>query len=162
MRIEVAKRVAMVAVIPILLAVILATPSLMGRPSVLSAIPALIIGVTENEVVIDVHGAVDHYRYRSIYLHLQGEDNLSFHQSLEKLQAYDLDVSFYRNATAAFDLYVLIADRQGNTFALNGTVFTGHDDAGDYVAMTDRDTMWTVVSRAPSDFRALIPKGEPE
>jgi len=162
MRLELVKRVAMVAVIPVLLAVILVTPSLMGRPTVLSAIPALIIGLTDEAVVIDVHGAVDHYRYRSIHLHLQGEDNLSFHQSLEKLETYDLDISFDRNATVAFDLYVLIADRQGNTFALNGTVFTGHDDTGDYVAMTDRDTMWSVVSHAPSDFRALIPKGEPK
>jgi len=161
MRLELVKRVAMVAVIPVLLAVILVTPSLMGRPTVLSAIPALIIGLTDEAVVIDVHGAVDHYLYRSIYLHLQGEDNLSFHQSLEKLETYDLDISFDRNATVAFDLYVLIADRQGNTFALNGTVFTGHDDAGDYVAMTDRDTMWTVVVHTPSDLRALVPKGEP-
>ncbi len=150
----------MVAVIPALLAAILVTPGLMGRPTVLSAIPALIIGLTEREVVLDIHGAVDHYRYRSISIELQGEDNLSFNRSVVKLQAYDLDLSFDRNATHAFDLFVLIADRQGNTYALNGTVFTGHDDAGDFVSMTDRDTWRTVATHAPSDFRALIPKGE--
>ncbi len=161
MRAEVAKRVAMVAVIPALLAIILVTPSLMGRPTVLSAIPALIVGLTPTEVVLDVHGAVDQYRYASISIVLQGQDNLSFNRTETKLQAYDLDMSFDRNATRAFDVYVLIGDRQGNTYALNGTVFTGHDEAGDYVAMTDRDSWRTVVTYAPADFRALIPRGVP-
>jgi hypothetical protein len=157
MQAEVAKRVAMVAVIPALLAVILVTPSLQGHPTVLSAIPALIVGLTPGEVVIDIHGAVDQYRYRSIYAHFEGEDNRSFNWTAEKFQTYDLDTNFSRNATRAFDVYVLIADRQGNTYALNGTVFTGHDkDAGDYVAMTDRDTWRTTVAYAPADFRALI------
>ena len=66
MQLEVAKRGAMVAVIPALLALILVTPGLIGRPAVLSAIPVLLIGLTDSRVVIDIHGAVDHYMYRSI------------------------------------------------------------------------------------------------
>ncbi len=161
MRGEVAKRVAMVAVIPALLAIILVTPNLMGHPTVLSAIPALIVGLTPSEVVIDIHGAVDQYRYASIYVHLQGQDNLSFNWTQRKTQAYDLDTTFSRNATKAFDVTVLIGDRLGNTYALNGTVFTGHDAAGDYVSMTDRGTWRTVVTYAPADFRALIQRGVP-
>ena len=58
----------MVAVILALVLLIVATPSLVGRPTVLSAIPALIVGLTASDLVIDVHGAVDHYMYRSIAL----------------------------------------------------------------------------------------------
>ncbi len=159
MRAEVVKQVAMALVIPILLAVILVTPTLMGRPTTLSAIPALIIGLTDDEVVLDVHGAVDQYRYASVYLQVQGQDNLSFSWTDQKRQAYDLDTSFPRNATQAFDLYVLITDRQNNTYALNATVFLGHDPTGDYIALTDRGTWRTTVAYTPSDLRALIPRG---
>ncbi len=160
MRLEVVRRVAMVAVIPVLLALILVTPSLMGRPAVLSAIPALIVGLTDTHVVLDVHGAVDHYRYRSILLHLQGEENVSFNRTHTEYDSYDLEVNFSRDASAAFDVYVLIADRQGNTYALNGTVFTGVDESGDFVSITDRGTMRTTVVRTPADVRTLVPRGE--
>ena len=159
MQAEVLKRGAMVAVIPALLAVILVTPGLMGRPTVLSSIPAVIVGLTDTRVVIDVHGAVDHYMYRSIAISLQGQDNVSFVMRVIEREAYDLQVNFSRNATQAVDLYVLIADRQGNTFALNGTVFQGVDEGGDFVSMTDRATLRTGLYRPPADFRALIPRG---
>ncbi|MEK6839133.1 MAG: hypothetical protein AABY08_05285, partial [Candidatus Thermoplasmatota archaeon] len=70
MRLDLVGRGAMVAVIPALIALILITPNLIGRPAVLSAIPILIIGMTESNVVIAVDGAVDHYRYRTIQLQL--------------------------------------------------------------------------------------------
>ena len=76
MRLEIAVRTAMVAVIPALIVLILVTPGLIGRPSVLSAIPILIVGLTDAYVVIDVHGAVDHYRYRSIAVFIEGQDNV--------------------------------------------------------------------------------------
>jgi hypothetical protein len=160
MRLEVVKRGAMVAVVPALLALILVTPTLMGRPTVLSAIPALIIGLTESRVVIDLHGAVDHYLYDRIGLEVQGQDNVSFTLAAVDYESYDLQVNFSRNATRAFDLFVLIADRQGVTFALNGTVFQGTDETGDFLSMTDRDTFRTVLVRPPADFRALVPRGE--
>jgi len=160
MRLEVVKRAGMVAVVPALLALILVTPALLGRPTVLSAIPALIIGLTDSHVVIDVHGAVDHYMYTRIALSLQGEDNVSFRRAFLMTESYDLQANFSRNDTHAFDLYVLIADRQGTTYALNGTVFHGTDAAGDFISMTNRDTQRTDVVRAPADFRALIPRGE--
>jgi len=159
MQLEVVKRGAMVAVLPALLALILVTPGLMGRPTVLSAIPALVIGLTETRVVIDVHGAVDHYMYRSIAIELQGQDNVSFRMRAVERESYDLQVNLSRNATQAFDLYVLIVDRQGNAFALNGTVFQGTDEGGDFVSMTDRSTLRTGLYRPPADFRALVPRG---
>jgi len=160
MRLEVVRRVAMVAVIPILLPLILVTPGLMGRPAVLSAIPALIVGLTDTHVVIDIHGAVDHYLYRSILLHVQGEDNVSFNRTYTEYDSYDLEVNFSRGTSPAFDVYVLIADRQRNTYALNGTVFTGTDEGGDFVSITDRETMRTTVVRTPADVRTLVPRGE--
>ncbi|TLZ59729.1 MAG: hypothetical protein E6K16_07115 [Methanobacteriota archaeon] len=159
MRLEVVKRGAMVAVVPALLALILVTPGLMGRPTSLSAIPALVIGLTESQVVIDIHGAVDHYMYRNIAIALQGEDNVSFRLLATQRWSYDLQVNFSRNATHAIDLYVLIVDRSGNTFALNSTVFQGRDDAGDFISMTDRGTLRTGLSRPPADVRALVPRG---
>jgi len=160
MRLEVVKKGAMVAVIPALVLLIVATPGLIGRPAVLSAIPALIVGLTEREIVIDVHGALDHYMYRTIALRLKGEDNASFRLSATRADSYDLQVNFPRNASAAFDLYVVIADRQGNTFALNGTVFHGTDEGGDFVSLTDRDTLRTDLARPPGDVRALVPRGQ--
>ena len=74
-------------------------------------------------------------------------------------ESYDLQANFSRNDTHAFDLYVLIADRQGTTYALNGTVFHGTDAAGDFISMTDRSTLRTGLYRPPADFRALIPRG---
>jgi len=159
MQVEVVKRGAMVAVIPALLALILMTPGLMGRPTVLSAIPALVIGLTESQVVIDLHGAVDHYMYRLIAIVLHGEDNVSFTLLATQRESYDLQVNFSRNATHAIDLYVLIVDRGGTTFALNGTMFQGRDDAGDFISMTDRGTLRTGLSRPPADVRALVPRG---
>ena len=159
MQVEVVKRGAMVAVIPALLAVILVTPGLMGRPTVLSAIPAVVIGLTETHVVIDLHGAVDHYMYRSLAIAIQGQDNVSFRMAAVERESYDLQVNLSRNATQAFDLYVLIEDRQGTTFALNGTVFHGVDDGGDFISMTDRSTLRTGLYRPPADFLALIPRG---
>ena len=153
------KRGAMVAVIPALLALILVTPGLMGRPTVLSAIPALVIGLTDTRVVIDVHGAVDHYMYRSIAIELRGEDNLSFRMRAVERESYDLQVNLSRNVTAALDLYVLIVDRQGTAFALNATVFQGTDEGGDFISMTDRSTLRTDLNRPPGDVRALVPRG---
>ena len=150
----------MVAVILALVLLIVATPSLVGRPTVLSAIPALIVGLTASDLVIDVHGAVDHYMYRSIALEIRGEDVVAFRVSVLRTDSYDLQVNFSRNATVAFDLYVVIVDRQGTTFALNSTVFHARDDGGDFVSMTDRDTLRSVLARPPGDVRALIPRGE--
>ena len=139
MRLDVVRRVAMLAVIPALI---------------------LLIGLTESRVVIDIHGAVDHYMYRSISLEIRGEDNVSFQVRATRTDSYDLQVNFSRNATVAFDVYAVIADRQGNTFALNATVFHGTDDGGDFVAMTDRATLRTVFARPPADVRALVPRGD--
>ncbi len=149
----------MVAVIPALLALVLVTPGLMGRPTVLSAIPALVIGLTDADVVIDLHGAVDHYMYRSLAIELRGQDNVSFRIAAVERESYDLQLNFSRNATHAFDVYVLIVDREGTTFALNGTVFQGVDEVGDFVSMTDRSTLRTGLNRPPGDFRALVPRG---
>jgi len=159
MQLEVVKRGAMVAVIPALLALILVTPGLIGRPAVLSAIPALVIGLTGSRVVIDIHGAVDHYMYRSISIAIRGQDNVSFRMGATEREWSALDVNFSRNATHAFDLTVLIQDRGGNTFALNGTAFQGRDDAGDFISMTDRSTLRSGLYRPPADFRALVPRG---
>jgi len=158
---EVIKAGVMVGVVAALLVLTIVTPGLMGRPTVLSAIPALIIGITESRVVVDLHGAVDHYLYKSISLTLHGEDNASFRLDAADYETYDLEVNFSRTATRAFDLSVVIADRQGTTFALNGTVFQGKDGSGDFVSMTDRGTYRTVLVRPPADFRALVPRGEP-
>ena len=59
-----------------------------------------------------------------------------------------------------FEPTVVIVDRQGTTFALNATVFHARDDGGDFVSMTDRDTLRSVLARPPGDVRALIPRGE--
>jgi len=157
---EVVRRGAMVAVIMALVLLILATPGLIVRPTILSAIPALIIGLTDSDIVIDVHGAVDHYMYRGISLELRGKDTLSFAVSAARTDSYDVQVTFSRNATCSFDLYVLIEDRRGTTFALNATVFHGTDEGGDFVSMTDRATLRSVLARPPADVRALFPRGE--
>ena len=149
----------MAATVPALLALILVTPGLIGRPTVLSAIPGLIIGLTDSRVVLDLHGAVDHYLYRTIALEVRGEDNASFRISAMDRDAFDLQVNFSRNTTHAFDVSVVMSDRQGTTFALNGTVFQGRDDGGDFVSLTDRDTFRTVLVRPPADLRTLIPRG---
>jgi len=159
MRFEIAVRTAMVAVIPALIVLILVTPGLMGRPSVLSAIPILIVGLTDANVVIDVHGAVDHYRYRTIIVIIEGQDNVSARYNGSETETFDVDMSIPRSATAVFDLSVLVANREGTTFALNATVFTGTDEVGDFVSLTDRDTMRTTIAYAPADFRTLIPAG---
>ncbi len=158
MQLDIVRKAAMVAVVPALLALILVTPALMGHPTVLSAIPAVIIGLTESRVVLDLHGAVDHYLYKSIVLVVQGQDNTSFRREAGDYETYDLQVNFSRNVASAFDVFVLIADRQGNTFALNGTVFQGSDTIGDFASMTDRDSFRTVLIRPPADLRALIPR----
>lgn len=159
MRLEVAVRTAMVAVIPALIVLILVTPSLMGRPAVLSAIPILIVSLTDASVVIDVHGAVDHHRYRTIIVIIEGQDNVSARYNASETETFDVDLSIPRSATTVFDLSVLVASREGNTFALNATVFTGTDEAGDFVSLVDRETMGTTIAYAPADFRTLIPAG---
>src|SRR2546428_7237152 len=118
MQVEVVKRGAMVAVIPALLALILMTPGLMGRPTVLSAIPALVIGFTESQVVIDLHGAVDHYMYRHIAIMLHGVNNVSFTLLATQREAYDLLVNFSRNTLNTISLYILIYDLSRTTTAL--------------------------------------------
>lgn len=162
MRLQPLARGAMVAVIPALVVLILITPNLVGRPSVLSAIPILIIGLTESDVVIDVSGAVDHYRYRTIQLTVLGLDNMSFNETLVESEVYSLDLTVLRNATSVFDISVVVANQEGNTFALNATVFTGTDETGDYVAVSRRDELRTDIAYAPADFRTLIPLGRPE
>jgi hypothetical protein len=97
--------------------------------------------------------------YRHIAIALHGEDNVSFTLFATQRQSYDLQVNFSRNATHVIDLYVLIVDRGGTTFALNGTMFQGRDDAGDFISMTDRGTLRTTLSRPPADVRALVPRG---
>jgi hypothetical protein len=97
--------------------------------------------------------------YRSIAIVLRGEDNLSFRLLATQRQSYDLQVNYSRNATHALDLYLLIADREGTTFALNGTVFQGRDEAGDFISMTDRGNLRTWLNRPPADVRALVPRG---
>ena len=152
----------MVAVIPALIVLILITPNLIGRPAVLSAIPILIIGMTESNVVIDVDGAVDHYRYRTIQLQLLGLDNMSFQENLTATESYGLDFVFSRNVTSVFDISVLVENQEGNTFALNATVFTGEDEFGEYIAVSRRDEFRTDIVYVPADFRTLIPVGRTE
>ncbi len=162
MRLDLVGRGAMVAVIPALIVLILITPNLMGRPPVLSAIPILIIGMTESNVLIDVDGAVDHYRYRTIQIQLLGLDNMSFQENLTATESYGLDFAFSRNVTAVFDISVLVANQEGNTFALNATVFTGEDEIGEYIAVSRRDVFRTDVVYMPADFRTLILLGRTE
>lgn len=162
MRLDLVGRGAMVAVIPALVVLILITPNLMGRPAVLSAIPILIIGMTESNVLIDVDGAVDHYRYRTIQLQLLGLDNMSFQENRTATESYGLDFVFSRNVTSVFDISVLVANQDGNTFALNATVFTGEDEIGEYIAVSRRDVFRTDVVYLPADFRTFIPVGRTE
>jgi len=155
-------RATMVLTILVLVTLILVTPGLMGRPSELSSIPILIIGLAKDqtEIVVDVEGAVQAYFYDRIVLQV---DSLpaGFSAGREENETYTLYLRVPVNESVAYRIHTYLEDQGGNYFEYNVTLTTQREDDNRTVLTVvlddeDRDPVIQVTS--PSDFRWSVPR----
>lgn len=155
----------MVVSILALVALILATPSLLGRTTPeLASLPLLTIGMSKNEsfFLVNVGGAVQAYRYEMIRLSFNGT-----HPSLNRTMLVNDTYYHYalipRNSSVIFTVDAYLVDQQGNYFEYNVTART-EQDATNRIVMVftfpyETDNVGTVIRRTPpEDLRQPIPR----
>jgi len=146
-----------------LVGLILATPSLLGRPTTeLTSWPLLIVGMSANDstFIINLGAAVQAYRYDEIRLTTNGSEPAA-NQAYDWFDTYEEHTWIPSNAT--FSLHAYFVDQQGNYFEYN---LTGHaeknSDNRTVMVFTfpyeadNRNTVITVT--APNDLRWSIPR----
>ncbi|MCI4371118.1 MAG: hypothetical protein L3J78_00535 [Thermoplasmata archaeon] len=160
---EVWTRVAMVLAILVLVALIVATPYLMGRPSPgLDSVPLLIIGMSRNEsaFIVNLGAAVQAYRYDVVRLTTNGTAPTSNGTHAET-DTYGYHV--WIPANGSFSVHAYLVDQHRNYFEYNVTVHTVKDASGHTVMVFtfpfEKDNSQSEVRRtAPDeDFRWGIP-----
>ncbi|MGQ0798063.1 MAG: hypothetical protein ACT4OI_09430 [Methanobacteriota archaeon] len=156
-------RTGIVTAILVLLAMILITPTLIGRPPELGSLPLLIVGLTQDRSTFVVHvgGAVGSYMYANVTLAVRGIGNASSYeaQAMEN-DTYDANLRVPVNVTASFAIHTYLVDRQENYFEYNVTVDLGRDAQDRLVLIfTLADEKEPRVERRtpPEDFRWPVP-----
>ncbi len=158
----------MFATIIVLVALILVTPSLLGRPQpTLSSLPILIVAVTPDHTNLSVYvaGSVQAYMYDDITLNLT-ELNLAnvsvAWTNRSEPYAYGLGMKVPLNLTY-WHIHVWLLDQQGSYFEYNVSVHIFLDPAnGNRLTLAftfPDDNTSTVATRVPpDDFRIAIPR----
>ncbi len=159
-------RAAMFGTIIVLVVLILITPTLMGRPSELTSVPALIVGMTHDEstIIVDVTGAVQAYLYQNITLTVStigpGGTNTTL-AVYARNDAYNAAVYVPANATPLW-VHTRLVDQSGNYFEYNLTVGKFNDPANMnqltliFTFPDDKGTARYVVP--PKDFQWYVPR----
>ena len=155
-------RAGIVVAILVLLAMILITPNLIGRPPELGSLPLLIVGLTQDRstFVIHVGAALGSYMYANVTLEVRGIDNGSYDARAMENDTYDAHLRVPANATASFAVHTYLVDRQENYFEYNVTVDLGLDPQGRLVlVVTLQDEKDPRVERRtlPEEFRWPVP-----
>ncbi len=158
----------MFATIIILVALILVTPSLLGRPQpTLSSLPILIIGVTPDTANLTVYvaGSVQAYMYDRLTLNLTRLDaeNVSVGwTNLSENYSYGMGFKVPLNLTY-FRVHVWLLDQQDNYFEYNVSLRVFEDPGNGnkltlaFIFPDDNPSM--VVTRVPpDDLRVAIPR----
>ena len=157
----------MFATIIVLLALILITPSLLGHPSELASIPALIVAMTEDHtaLIVDASGAVQPYLYRNVTLNVSVEGANRTNASggvYERNDTYSGQVFVPVNETPLW-IHAKLVDQQDNYFEYNVTVFSFNDTRNQdklTLAFNFPDDPGTATRYVvpPADFRWPVPR----
>jgi len=117
-------RAGIVVAILVLLAMILITPTLIGRSPELGSLPLLIVGLTQDQstFVIHVGAAVGSYMYANVTLEVRGIQNASYEAEAMENDTYDVHIRVPVNVTRSFSIHTYLVDRQENYFEYNVTV----------------------------------------
>ena len=157
----------MVVSILVLVALIFATPSLLGRPAPeLASLPLLIIGMSRNEssFIVNVGGAVQAYRYEVVRITIYGSEPGANRTIIEN-DTYGLHtwVSTEVPSIGNFTVHSYFVDQMENYFEYNVTVRAMKDvDNRTTMVFTfpyEKDNANTRFERnPPDDFRWVIPR----
>lgn len=156
-------RAGIVVAILVLLALILITPNLIGRPPELGSLPLLIVGLTQDRwtFVVDVGGGLGRYMYANVTLEVRGIQNASYDARAMENDTYDVHLRVPVNATASFAVHTYLVDRQENYFEYNVTVDLGRDPQGRFVflvvTLPDEKDVRVERRTLPEDFRWPVP-----
>ncbi len=166
---EVWVRAGMFGTIIVLVALILVTPDLLGRPSELSSAPVLLVAMTQSKagLIVDVTGAVQAYLYENVSLNVSRENPNGTSTDLAsyaRTEAYNaaLYVSAPTNGTVLW-IHAWLVDQQKNYFELNVTMHTFNDtgNGGKLTMVFDFPDPPTMLSQdvvPPNDFRWAVPR----
>lgn len=156
----------MVLTILVLLALILITPSLLGRSPELVSLPILVIGLSRDNatLAVNVGGAVGWYMYENATLHVRAlNPGSTYNVTTTENETYEIHQKVPVNVTSSFfRVHTLVFDPQGNYFETNVTARVYRNDEGRIVmAFTFPDPVDTNLSETlrfpPEDFRWVIP-----
>lgn len=159
----------MFGTIIVLMGLILITPTLMGHPSELTAIPALIVAMTPDRgtIIVDVTAAAQAYLYKNITLtasHMNATANYTNVTvgNVTHAYAYNAALDIPANATPLW-IHTRLVDEQDNFFELNLTVnrFDDPNNGGKLtlvINFPDPPTTATRYSVPPADFRWPVPR----
>lgn len=151
----------------VLVALVLITPNLMGRPSPLDSIPVLIVAMnaTHSEFIVDVTGAVQAYLYRNVTLEVKHVNpdfsNVTLVPFFQN-DTYNVQVEVPANATPLY-IHVRLVDQQDNYFEYNLTVRTFYDANNGYKLtlvfnFPDEPGNGPRYTVPPADFRWPVPR----
>lgn len=159
----------MFSTIIVLVALILATPNLLGHPSELASLPVLIVAMNHDttSVIVHVAGAVQAYMYENLSLDVRSltAGNVSI-ANYSQNDTYGVQLTVPANLTmpnvTALYIHARLVDRQENFFEANVTMaFDLTDTNGKPVMVfqfpTDLGTPERRVT-PPDDFRWVIPR----
>ena len=155
-------RAAMVLTIPVLLALILLTPGLIGRPPPeITSLPLLVIGMSIDErwIVLDVSGAFQAYMYEAISLSVVTEPEPDINASGAENFTYDVHLRVPVNLTLTYVVHAWVLDRTDSYFEVNVTMSVLENPSGDlYMAfgMIDDPSPTTIVRVPPDDLRVPV------
>jgi len=162
---EVWIRAGMFATIIALVALILVTPELLGRPSELASLPILIVAMTKDKstFIVDVTAAVQPYLYEEVNLSIHFPDpNGTWLPGPYQAKNESFQASVYLPVDAApFLVRAWLVDQQGNYFEANVTVRTQTDSEGRLqmvFAFPDDPHAAEVTRTPPEDFRYAVPR----
>lgn len=157
----------MFGAIIVLVALILITPSLLGRTSPLDSLPVLIVAMNHNRtmVIVDVTAAVQAYLYDNITLEVKHTNPDFSNRTLEaysRNDTYNVQLEVPANETP-FYIHARLIDLQGNYFEYNVTMRT-FNDPNNFYKLTmvfnfpDEPTTAARYTVPPSDFRWPVPR----
>lgn len=157
----------MFGTIIVLLAMILITPNLLGRPAELASIPVLIVAMTHDQarIIVDVTAAVQAYLYDKVALevnHVMANGTNVTLVRYSQNDTYNVETEVAANGTP-FWIHTRLVDAQGNYFEYNLSVRTFQDPNNGYkltMAFTFPDDPGTATRYAasPGDFRWPVPR----
>ncbi len=175
---EVWVRAGMFGAIIVLVALILATPSLMGHPPALASLPILVIGVTPasanpaENLTVYVAASVQAYLYREIAVNvtrLNDTNATVAWTNLSQPYTYGMEAKAPLNLSRCaptvcegYRIHVWLLDQQDNYFEYNVSGRVYYDQTTFKLTLAFQfpdDSPTTVVTRVPpDDLRVAIPR----